>query len=497
MRTITPFRTAPLVTALAAILAMTSLAASAHPVPSQPASSAPNQRAGAPVPAAAPGKPNIVFILTDDLSTDLVEFMPNLKALIRRGTSFSRYSVSNSLCCPSRASILTGRYPHNTRMFSNRSPKGGYQRFKREGLERETYAVALQRAGYRTALMGKYLNEYRTTDAPAPGWDSWAVAGNGYRNYDYRLRVDDRVVEYGSRPEDYLTWVLSRRSTAFIESSAAAGEPFAIEIATFAPHAPATPARRDRTRFPRLEAPRPPSFNEANVSDKPAWVRRLPRLTRADKRNFDRRYRKRVRSVLAVDRMIGRLQDTLRRTGVARDTYLVVSSDNGFHLGQHRLPAGKQTAYTHDIVVPLVIDGPGVKTQRNPALVQNIDLGPTFAAIAGTTLPEADGRSMLPLLEGTTVSNWRTGALIEHRRTDGGAGDPDRQGARPPRYSALLTKYGTYVQYAGGAREYYRRRDTHQLRNVYSRLTTGQRAKIRARTARMTRCDGPAQCSRR
>src|SRR5689334_11958232 len=186
------------------------------------------QRA-APAVAPTPGKPNVVFILTDDLSWDLVRFMPHVEALQRRGTTFDHYFVSNSLCCPSRASILTGDFPHDTKVLSNTAPLGGYVRFRERRLAQRTFAVALQRQGYATSLMGKYLNGYGdafmsgVTAPVPPGWSDWHVANRtGYREFGTELNDNGSFTTY----EDYGVDVLAGHASAFIQQSG--GLPFAL-----------------------------------------------------------------------------------------------------------------------------------------------------------------------------------------------------------------------------------------------------------------------------
>jgi hypothetical protein len=190
-------------------------------------------------PAAAPSattvareadRPNIVFVLTDDLAGNLVRYMPHVRALQRSGATFSNYTVTDSLCCPSRASILTGDYLHNTGVLANSPPFGGYAAFLAHGDEEATFAVALQRAGYRNAFMGKYMNGYDVTPPdryprpPVPsGWDEWDGVGYGYPEYDYWIAHNTSAAFRGHRPRDYLTTVLARRATAFIGSAAAPG----------------------------------------------------------------------------------------------------------------------------------------------------------------------------------------------------------------------------------------------------------------------------------
>jgi N-acetylglucosamine-6-sulfatase len=449
-------------------------------------------------------KPNIVFVLTDDLSWDLVDFMPNVKRLQQEGVTFSDYVVTDSLCCPSRASILTGRYPHNTGIYRNTGADGGFLAFRDRGQERATFATSLQAAGYRTALLGKYMNQYdpgtvRDALGPyvPPGWSDWFVAGNGYPGYGYRIARRDRVVRRGWAPRDYLTTVLRRDAIGFIASAVGARQPFMLELASFAPHTPATPAPRDRGRFAALTAPRPASFDEQDLSDKPPWLRGHRRLTLAQQQRIDDLFRRRVRSVQAVDRALGRIRRELTRLGVARSTYVVFSSDNGFHMGQHRLTPGKLTAYDPDVRVPLVVAGPGVPAGRTVGeIAENVDLCPTFAELAGAPAPPAvDGRSLVPFLRGRPApADWRTAALIEHRGAVTEPSDPDfpaRGSGNPPTYEALRTRDSLYVEYADGQREFYDRRvDPDELDNVYANLPTARRERLTAAVTALRTCTG-------
>jgi N-acetylglucosamine-6-sulfatase len=460
-----------------------------------------------------PPQPNIVFVLTDDLSSDLLPYMPNVQRLQQRGTSFSNYFVTDSLCCPSRASILTGQYPHNTGIFRNTGPDGGFIAFHDFGLEQDTYATSLQGVGYRTALMGKYLNQYSPSRIRTalggpyvpPGWSDWTVAGNGYQGFGYGLARTVRVVRHGWRARDYLTNVLAREGLGFLRDSVVKGAPFMLNVWTFAPHSPAIPAPRDANRFAGLTAPRDPSFDEADMLDKPAWLRGHRALTDVELARTDETFRDRVRTVQAVDRMIGRLQRRLRALGIARNTYIVFSSDNGFHLGQHRLTPGKLTAYDPDVRVPLIVTGPGVPAgQTIDAMTENTDLCPTFAELAGAPAPpNADGRSLVPLLRGGAVAagaaaDWRDAVLVEHHGNVSGLGDPDLPPAgsgNPPSYEALRSKDALYVEYADGDRELYDlAADPFQLNNVADEVPPDRIAQLSSQLAAMATCRGTAAC---
>ncbi|WP_232323712.1 sulfatase family protein [Catenuloplanes japonicus] len=447
-------------------------------------------------------RPNIVFILADDLSVDLLQFMPNVRRLAADGTSFANYVVTDTLCCPSRSSIFTGKFPHNTGVFTNSAPDGGWAVFRKRGNESDTFGTSLRRAGYRTAMLGKYMNGYSPASGHVPpGWDQWAVGGDAYRQYDYTLNENGVVRKYG---QEYLTHVLTGKATAFIEMSAGDRTPFFVEIATFAPHSPFTPAPQDTGAFPGLRAPRGPAFDRLPI-DAPPWLADRPPLGPDQLARIDDAYRRRAQSVLSLDRMIGTLRETLTRTGTADDTVLVFSSDNGFHLGEHRLTVGKQTAFETDVRVPLIVAGPGVRAGATVTeTAENVDLRPTFDDLVGTpSPPDVDGRSLAPLLRsgmvvsGTPVSGWRTAALVEHRRPEFRPDDPDRQKVIPESYAALRTPEWTYVRYASGALEFYdRRTDPHQLRNVAPALSPARKAALAAALDALVACKGAVACEK-
>ncbi|MCP2342551.1 sulfatase family protein [Actinomadura rupiterrae] len=463
-------------------------------------SSAPGHRAAAAgAVTSAVKKPNVIFVLTDDLATNLLRYMPHVQQLQQHGMTFDNYFVTDSLCCPSRSTTFTGKVPHNTGVFTNGGSDGGYATFNAKGNQNQTYATALSKAGYRTAMMGKYLNGYQPSDPVPPGWNEWDVAGNGYPEFNYALNENGTTVQYGHRPKDYLTDVLSGKGDDFITKSTKAGKPFAMEIATFAPHAPSTPAPRDAASFPGLKAPRGPAFNEADMSDKPAWLKDRPPLGAKQLNEIDTKFRKRVQSVQAVDRMIGRLQDSLKRNGADRDTYLFFTSDNGFHMGEHRLQPGKQTIFDTDIHVPLVVSGPGVRPgSTHHGLAQNTDLCPTFESLGGVPVPPSvDGTSLLPALRGNDSSPRRDAVLIEHHGPNNLPDDPDLQtkaSGNPPSYEAIRTAHEVYAEYADGEREYYDlRTDPNELNNTVQQLTPQRLAQLRATLNKLKRCKG-ANC---
>jgi arylsulfatase A-like enzyme len=444
--------------------------------------------------------PNIVVVLTDDLSWDLVRHMPQVRRLQRDGMTFRQFVVSDSLCCSSRATILTGQFPHNTHVLGNTRPNGGYPAFVRGGARRLSVGIALQRVGYRTALYGKYLNLYDPRrHGRDPGWTDWFASSYAYKGFGYRASDNGHPLIAGYRPRDYVTDVLARRAVRFI-GRAGRHHPFFALVSTYAPHWPYTPAPRHRWMFRHLRPPRSAAFN-AVTTHAPGWLGRRPALTARRRGKLTRDYRMRARAVQAVDEMIGRLRAKLRATGVARRTYFVFSSDNGYHLGEHRLLAGKRTAFDQDIRVPLIIAGPGVPHGRDSqALVGTVDLAPTFEDWARVA-PDArrDGRPLTPLLHRRRPSGWRRALLIEHSEAGVATGDPDAQGwaqGRPPSYAALRTRWTTYVEYANGDREFYdRRHDRFELHNRAGRLSSAQLARLSAALKRYRHCAGASACT--
>src|SRR5688500_18560739 len=208
-------------------------------------------------------KPNIVFILADDMRKDDLKYMPKTRSVLKtKGMSFSNAFVSNPLCCPARATIMRGQYAHNTGVWSNKAnvSEGGWQAYRSNGLEQDNVATRLDAAGYRTGLFGKYFNGYNqgNTYVP-PGWDRWFAAG-AFRYFDYDANDQGIIRHFGTSDSDYVTDVLGGKAKTFISTSVAQGKPFFAYVAPIAPHSPSTPAPRDRHAYDGLKAPRPPSF---------------------------------------------------------------------------------------------------------------------------------------------------------------------------------------------------------------------------------------------
>lgn len=360
--------------------------------------------------AAQSPPPSILVIQMDDMRSDDLVAMPKTRAWIQAtGMTFENYIAGGTpLCCPNRATALTGRYPHNTGVLTNGGPTGGHGTFKRRGNENRTIAVALNGIGYKTAYIGKYMNHYpsgRKGQVP-PGWDQWHAiimdltcdecgggpSGSGYY-YDYKLNQNGRVRTYGTRNKDYSTSVLTREALRIIQGTPDT-EPLFMWVSPMAPHGPPVPGPGDK----RKAVPRgfkTPAFNRVGAG-KVRWITRLPRMKRElisylNKTNVGRR-----RTLLAADDMVAKLVPAM-----PPGSWVFFFSDNGYMLGEFRIPIGKVVPYKPSVEVPLLVSGPGVTPGTvSASLVSTIDLAPTWAAIAGIpTLPwPVDGVSLLPVL---------------------------------------------------------------------------------------------------
>jgi len=386
-----------------------------------------------------PLRPNILFILTDDQRWDTTdgthgpggaEIMPGTRAeLAADGVEFPDAFMTTPLCCPSRSSILTGSYAHRTGVYKNGGNNGGADDLD----DSSTIATWLQDAGYRTSLMGKYLNGYQLlwndmTEPPyvPPGWTEW----RGMKNvafFNYVIIEPDGMggyeeVSYGSAPEDYSTDVLREKAKTFISDSVALGQPFFLYLAFKAPHLPQIPAPRHEGLFQGLPDWRPPSYNEADVSDKPLWMQNTPLMTPAEQDDLDQVRIDQLEMVQAVDEAIGGsttygitgIMQHLRDLGIDDDTIVVFFSDNGWHWGEHRTRA-KNKPYEEAIRSPMLVRYPKLAPigRVESSFALNIDLSPTFAELAGVGVPIAhDGESLVRVLDGTAPS-WRTDFLTE------------------------------------------------------------------------------------
>lgn len=431
-------------------------------------------------------RPNFVVIMTDDQTVESLRVMPNVERLLsERGVTFTNSVVSYPLCCPSRASFLTGQYAHNHGVLGNEPPDGGYSAFR---APLTTLPAALRDAGYTTVHIGKYLNGYglaRRREVPA-GWSDWhgLVDYSTYQYFDFTLNDNGRL----RRPRGYQTHVLTDRATSAIRREADEDEPFFLELAFAAPHhelerrRPLS-ARRDRGAFATEPLPMPASFAEADVTDKPAPVAGDPPLDSAEIDAITRRYRAAITSLLAVDRSVARVVRALRANDELDDTVIVFTSDNGYFYGEHRVASGKVFPYEPSIRVPLVVRGPGVRAGATAdALVANVDLAPTILELAcARPLRPMDGRSLTGNLGHPRRPGSDRAVLLE---AFGAARSGPYQGVRTERY--------VYIEYANGGREVYDLvADPDQLQNRHGQPETrAVEARLADRLAELRGCAG-------
>jgi N-acetylglucosamine-6-sulfatase len=444
-------------------------------------------------------RPNIVMIMDDDQSVNLQQFLTKTNAdIAAHGVTFDNSFVNYSLCCPSRSTLLTGQYAHNHGVRGNDLPSGGFS--KLEPTLGNTLPVWLQRAGYYTGHIGKFLNGYGR-DAPdsivPPGWNEWygsldkpdGFTGGTYTAYGYSLNENGAIVHYGSTPDvvdpaTYQTDVYSGKAADFIRRRAPSRQPFYLSVAPRDPHAEAgacncagdnpRAAPRYEGTLNGLNAPRNPDFNEADVSDKPSNIKNLSPLTPTQIEGVDARYRARAEAVLGVDDLVSNVVGTLQQTGELKNTVILFTSDNGFFHGEHRVPQGKVRLYEPSIRVPLLIRGPGVpKGVHRSQPVGNVDLAETILDFAHAKAGRVeDGMSLLPIMR--DPRDWPGRGLdLETYFTPDTTEDPEDP---PLNYIGVRTDRYLYAQYGTGEQELYNlRNDPFELQNsagnpVYGRV---------------------------
>jgi N-acetylglucosamine-6-sulfatase len=439
-------------------------------------------------------QPNILFVMTDDQPKDTLLAMPKVrKRIVDEGVNLTNAYVSESLCCPSRATILRGQYPHNTQVMRNGPPQGGHETFVARGLEDNAVGHWLRDAGYTTGFVGKYMNGYDASYKP-PGWSYWYAKADGGT-------AGEKVNDNGPTKDlagDGKTWTdrFTPKAVGFLDQStdAATDEPFAL---FFWPTQPHLEAGDYADRYADLYRDEPlnskPSFNEADVSDKPQWIRELPRLGDAETDKLRQWRRNQLRSLRQVDDAVGQMLNLLAQRGELDNTYVIYTTDNGTGMGDHRWfnhHGMKQTPYEEAANVYLFVRGPGMaKGVSETKLVLNNDFAPTFVDIVDGTVPDfVDGRSLLPILQGNPAT-WRT-AIMNERPIDAG------HSITP--YHAIITKRYTYAEYTNGDRELYdRNADPYQLRSQHNNPETQVlRDELSRRLAALKTCaaDAAEEC---
>jgi N-acetylglucosamine-6-sulfatase len=443
-------------------------------------------------------RPNILVIEADDMRSDELKFMPNVRKLIAaRGLTFENSFAPYPLCCPSRASFLTGKYAHNHHVLSHVSPFG-FKSFD----DHLTLATELQKGGYQTALVGKYLNgyarqhQYGSTKSSLhyvpPGWTQWMAgsdhrfpAGSPYKggtyNYFSMTQVDNgKVVPHRGT---YSTNLTGGQTRNVLSTFAATQKPWFVWWTPVAPHFGGPHEADDPPPIPRSDGKpqrfqtpaRPgwvkgkfdsvithalgtPEFGpaEADMSDKPRYLRYTPEMQPIEKQALTEVSRQRAEAIYVLDQEVGKTIQRLKKTGQYDNTIIVFTSDNGYFLGEHRKRTGKILPHEPSLRVPFLIAGPGIKHGKRYDPITSIDLAPTFASYAGLKgMPDADGISLVPTIE-KGDRGWTRPVLTEGMM---GGGFPQRVD-KPGFHTALNTRgirtgRYKYVKYATGEVELY------------------------------------------
>ena len=436
------------------------------------------------------GPPHVVMITTDDQTVRDMVAMPQTQALIgAAGASFTNAYASYPLCCPSRATLLTGQHAHNHGVLGNTAPDGGYDMLRDE----ETLPVWLGRSNYRSIHIGKMPNGYGAADPTyvPPGWGPFPLNGEFYgflpdppsAYTGFKLNENGAPIQYP--PEDYQTDVYADKAVDRIGNhfTAFPNRPLYMEVQFFAPHDPAQPATRHIGAFATAPLPRDTSFNEKNVTEKPGWLRAVNRMGPGLISKVQTRYRNRLETLLAVDEAVSAIVGELEARGVLGETYILFTSDNGYMQGQHRLHQGKFVAYDPSAKVPLLIRGPGIPPGSvSKELVSNVDVVPTILGAAGAQPGVTqDGRSLLPYAANAALRSTRpilleTGRPIAISDPSGASAsggpkfkkksirvknlDLDRTAqlakvVKPPKYRAIRTGRYLLIKYSDGGRELY------------------------------------------
>ncbi len=453
-----------------------------------------------------------------------VSVLPNMRRLIDAGVTFNHYYVSVPVCCPSRAALLTGRYARNNGVFTNIGTIGGFAAYRRHDL-RANVAVWLQKAGYRTIHVGKFLNGYSSKPPKVPpGWNDWQTLATDPSTsfyYGYQFNVNGRITRrYGDRSYrtvdsascphrssgrcNYVTDVLTAKALRALRATPSS-RPFYLQVDYTAPHVddpgpigPLPPPRYLHS-LTGIKRPRSPDFNEADVSDKPSFVRQTPPLTPNDVRRVDVRYEARLESERAVDDGLGAIIAMLGRLGRLPNTYVFLTSDNGYFQGEHRFATGKFLPYETANHMPLLVRGPGIPAgRRSDALSANVDLAPTLLQIAGARPARPlDGQSLLRFASDPALESRRAVLLEDFTKApsqNSGASSGSPSSRVPHAYTGIRVGPYKYIQYATGERELYDLdRDPYELRSLaadprYRNVAAWLSVRLRA----LARCSGAA-----
>ncbi|KAI0157239.1 Arylsulphatase [Xylariaceae sp. FL1272] len=413
-----------------------------------------------------PKKPNIVFVLTDDQDVHLnsLDYMPFVrKHIIEKGTSFKKHYCTTSLCCPSRVTLWTGKLAHNTNVTDVKPPYGGYPKFVSRGYNDDWFPVWLEEAGYNSYYTGKLFNAHTIENYNSPFPRGFAGTDFLLDPYTYSY-LNSTFQSNSDSPKSYegqySTDVLAEKAYALLDQAVndEDGKPFFLTVAPIAPHSNVevketgegrgvlfsepVPADRHKDLFPDEIVPRTPSFNPEFPSGA-NWIHTLPLQNESNVAYNDHFQRQRLRSLQAVDEIVDSLVTKLSNYGILDNTYIVYSSDNGFHIGQHRLQPGKTCGYEEDINVPLIIRGPGVSANESVDLVTtHTDLAPTFLSLLGIPLRSDFDGSPIPVTKSQIsreVAKAKTGGSRREHANIEFWGTSLTEGIHQPRHEEFNT----------------------------------------------------------
>lgn len=415
-------------------------------------------------------RPNIIVIMTDDQPYLTVNDMPIVRnTLIPNGVSFPNAVATTPLCCPSRTSILTGEYAHNTQVYTNKAPNGGATIFD----DTDTIGVWMKNAGYSTAYLGKYLNDYeqlKPYGVVPPGWDEWDVfvkkASEYLYYFNFSLSEDGKIVDYPKKKFNYSTDVITQKAVDYINDQKE--NPFFLVVGYYNPHSPYITAPRHKDLFKAnsgwsFTQYRPPNVNESDISDKPKYIKKLKPYSLDE---LDITHRQILRSLQSVDEGIGSIIETIEKIGLTDNTVIFYLSDNGLTMGEHRFGFDKNCPYEECLKIPLIVYAPSrYEPRSDSSIIANIDLVPTIVELAGLPIPNSiNGNSFFQLLN-DPATDWRDEILIEHWPTS--EDEDDSLGALIPEYFGIRSAEWKYIEYSTGERELYNLiQDPYELQNV-------------------------------